>query len=59
MGILKQIEAKKKIEKVIDSCTTDIHVKYTNNFIKLYYYMFEDYNGFHHLKRLLENKTLK
>ena len=53
MEILKQIEAKNKAIKVINSCKTDEHFKSSLNYVELYYKKFEDFIGYNELKRLI------
>ena len=53
MEILKQIEAKNKAIKVINSCTTDEHFESSLNYVELYYKKFEDLIGYNELKRLI------
>ena len=57
MEIIKQIEAKNKAIKVINSCKTDEHFESSLNYIDLYYKKFEDFVGYNELKRLInQNK---
>jgi len=59
MEILKQIEAKNKAIKVINSCKTDEHFESSLNYVDLYYKKFEDLIGYNELKRLIkQNKEL-
>ncbi len=53
MEILKQIEAKNKAIKVINSCKTDEHFKSSLSYVELYYKKFEDFIGYNELKRLI------
>jgi|TARA_R110002020_G_scaffold91096_3_gene221492 hypothetical protein len=53
MEILKQIEAKNKAIKVINSCKTDEHFESSLNYVELYYKKFEDLIGYNELKRLI------
>jgi hypothetical protein len=56
MEILKQIKAKKKCVKVIESCETKEHYKSAYNYINLYHNKFEDFIGYNELKRMLNNR---
>ena len=58
MGILKQIEAKNKGFKIIQSCTTKEHCKSTTMYINRYFEKFEDFLGYTELNNaLLEHKN--
>jgi hypothetical protein len=56
MEILKQIEAKNKTIKVINSCETEVHFESSLKYIELYYKKFEDFTGHNELKRLLKQR---
>ena len=57
MEIIKQIKAKNKAIKVINSCKTDEHFESSLNYIDLYYKKFEDFVGYNELKRLIKQLT--
>jgi hypothetical protein len=57
MEIIKQIEAKNKVIKVINSCITNEHFESSLNYVDLYHKKFEDFVGYNELKRLInQNK---
>lgn len=56
MEIIKQIIAKDKIERVIDSCVTQEQFTSAKKMVDLYYKKFEDFIGYNHLLWLI-NKT--
>ncbi len=56
MEILKQIEAKNKTIKVINSCVTDVQCNSALNYIELYHKKFDDFIGYNELKRNLERQ---
>lgn len=58
MDILKQIEAKNKGFKIIQSCTTKEHCESTTRYINRYFEKFEDFLGYTELNNaLLEYKN--
>ena len=57
MGILEQIMAKDKTQRVIESCVTDTHFSCAEKMLQLYYKKYEDYLGYNQLKRMInQNK---
>ena len=59
MEILKQIEAKDKAIKIIESCLSLEQLYVAKNYIIRYNIVFEDLLGYHHLNRLILDKENK
>jgi hypothetical protein len=57
MTIIKQIEAKIKTEKVINSCKTNEHFEVARRMVELYYKKFEDLLGYSELNRLIKKNN--
>ena len=53
MDTLKQIEAKNKGFKIIQSCTTKEHFESTKRYINIYFEKYEDFLGFTELNNAL------
>lgn len=58
MNILKQIEAKNKGLKIIESCLTREHIKVAERYVDRYFDMFEDTLGFTELNNDLYAKKI-
>jgi len=56
--IMKQIEAKNKAIKVIESCNTLQQLKIAENYVNMYNNMFSDFLGYSQLKRLIIGKEI-
>ena len=54
MTLIDQVKAKKKTEKVIKSCVTKEHFEMAERMLELYNNKFEDFLGYHALKRLIK-----
>jgi len=54
MTLIDQIKAKKKTEKVIKSCITKEHFEMAERMLEFYNNKFEDFLGYHELKRLIK-----
>lgn len=58
MEILEQIFAKQKAESIIKSCERGEHYDVASRYIELYRNRFNDYVGYHELKRFLQETRL-
>ena len=57
MTLIKQIKAKDKTKRVIESCITDEHYEVAKRMLEQYNNKFEDFVGYNELKRLInQNK---
>lgn len=56
MEILKQLEAKTKTEKVIESCVTIAQLDVARNYLEIYSIKYEDDLGYYQLLGLLNEK---
>tara|TARA_Y100000389_G_C17438716_1_gene507200 strand:- start:699 stop:887 length:189 start_codon:yes stop_codon:yes gene_type:complete len=56
MEILKQLEAKTKTEKVIESCVTISQLDAARNYLEIYSIKYEDGLGYYQLLGLLNEK---
>ena len=57
MALIKQIKAKDKTKRVIESCITDEHYEVAKRMLEQYNNKFEDFVGYNELKRLInQNK---
>jgi len=57
MTLIKQIKAKDKTKRVIESCITDEHYEVAKRMLELYNNKFEDFVGYNELKRMInQNK---
>ena len=54
MTLIDQIRAKRKTEKVIKSCVTKEHYEIAERMLEFYNNKFEDFLGYHELKRLIK-----
>lgn len=54
LNIFKQIKAKNKSLNVIESCETMDHFTNAEKYVELYYLKFEDFLGYHELKRYIQ-----
>lgn len=56
MEILKQLDAKSKALRVIESCRTAKQIDVARNFLLNYHIKYEDELGYYELNRILTNK---
>ena len=56
MEILKQLEAKEKAFRVIQSCTTTSQIESAKNYVELYNNKFEDLLGYGELTDVIQDR---